>query len=55
MGRGLQRCGYSIPRISPELCIHRARKQTGMTDFGDESFRVGLERLCQSLNEEQGK
>ena len=52
MGRGLQRCGYSIPRISLELCIHRARKQTGMTDFGDESFRVGLERLCQSLNEE---
>lgn len=51
-GRRMQRCGYSIPILSPEKCIDRARKRTGMTDFGDEAFRLGLEKLCESLNEE---
>ena len=52
LGRRMQRSGYSIPKLLPESCIDRARKRTGMTDFGDEAFRLGLEKLCESLNEE---
>ena len=38
--------------LSPDGLLASARKQTGLTDFGPETFRAGLEVLCASLEEE---
>jgi len=52
MGRSLQRRGFSRPQLCPEALLAHARRRTGLTDFSDESFRPGLEKLCESLNME---
>ena len=38
--------------LSPERLHRLASKQTGLADFGSPSYRIGLERLLTSLNEE---
>ena len=38
--------------LSPADLMATARAEAGLDDFGDDSFRDGLERLCRSLNEE---
>jgi hypothetical protein len=37
---------------SPTELMVTAREQVGLDDFGDDSFRDGLERLCRSLQDE---
>ena len=39
-------------RIEPEQMIAAARQATGLDDFGGDSFREGLELLCESLSAE---
>jgi hypothetical protein len=36
----------------PDALMALAREQTGLDDFGDDSFRDGLERLCHALQTE---
>ena len=38
--------------LAPEALLERARRQTGLTDFGDEWFRKPFEILCRSLDDE---
>lgn len=40
------------PGLDPEKLIAKARKRTGLSDFGDDSFREGLERLVAALEGE---
>jgi hypothetical protein len=40
--------------LEPEKLIARARRSSGKTDLGDDGFRIGLERLCASLDGEAG-
>lgn len=51
-GRVLGRLGIAVPRLCPEKIIAAAQKQTGLSDFGDGSFRFGLEHLLESIERE---
>lgn len=56
VGRGLRRLGKTGRTLSfsidTESVLTAASRQTGLQDFGDDSFRPGLERLTQSLEED---
>ncbi len=52
LGRGLGVLGLSKPVLLADKLIDQACKQTGLSDFGDDSFRLGLEKLCESLRGE---
>ena len=52
LGRGLRAIGIAVPSLSPQSLLSKAKKQTGLNDFGDESFLPALNRLCQSLDRE---
>lgn len=43
----------AIPRpFAPEWLLEAARQRTGLSDFGEGHFMTGLQRLCQSLEED---
>jgi hypothetical protein len=51
LGRGLSRIGV-VPIALDEASVTKlATKATGLADFGDESFRPGLKKLLESLEE----
>jgi hypothetical protein len=53
LGRGLKKLGIEKPPLLPtDTIIRQAKKQTGLSDFGDESFTAALEKLAQSLEME---
>lgn len=53
LGAGLgQRLGLVPRQLDPDIYEAKARKATGLTDFGHPYYREGLERLCTSLNGE---
>jgi len=52
LGAGLAGAGLDIPALDTERLLSRARRKTGLADFGDESFREGLARLVAGLNDE---
>lgn len=52
LGRGLRAVGLLTPRLSPDKLIAKACQQSGLSDFGNESFRLGLDKLCESLERE---
>ena len=53
LGRLLHKLGIEKPSMLPiETLIRRACKQTGLNDFGDESFFPALEKLAVSLETE---
>ena len=53
MGRGLKKLGIEKPSLLPtETIIRKAKKQVGLSDFGDESFIPALEKLAVSLERE---
>lgn len=43
---------HALPKLDMEELIGRARKKTGLSDFGDEWFREPLSVLIKSINEE---
>jgi hypothetical protein len=49
IGRTLERRGRALFDLDPDALLARARKATGLTDFGDPSFRPGYLRLLRSL------
>jgi hypothetical protein len=53
MGRGLSKLGIHRPQLLPtETLIQKAKQQTGLSDFGDESFIPALDKLAVSLERE---
>ena len=51
-GRGLSRVGLKPIALSEAALTRAASRQTGLSDYGDESFRPGFRRLLQSLEED---
>lgn len=49
-----QSLGAVPRRLDPDTLEAAARKQTGLSDFGDPGYRRGLQVLCDSLNTESG-
>jgi hypothetical protein len=52
LGGHLRRSGFVKPELRTELLMRRAQKITGLRNFGDESFREGLEVLTMGLRDE---
>ena len=40
--------------LEPEKLMAEARRKAGRSDFGDDGFRIGLAKLCDSLDREAG-
>lgn len=51
VGGVVQRFGMR-PSLDPESLLAAAQKATGLTDYGDDGFRPGLDVLCRSLDGE---
>jgi hypothetical protein len=51
-GAGLARAGVQSPALDASKLLARAERRTGLSDFGDDSFREGLERLARGLADE---
>jgi len=52
LGRGLSRIGVTPISLSEKSLFSAASRQTGLSDFGSDSFRPGLARLLESLENE---
>ncbi len=52
VGRGLERVGRRPVSLAPESMLRAATRATRLDDFGPASFRPGLARLVQSLEED---
>jgi hypothetical protein len=52
IGEQLRTAGYNKPELNTDRLIKQAQKKTGLNDFGDPSFRDGLEILTGELNEQ---
>jgi hypothetical protein len=52
LGAGLDRMGLSLVSLAEDDLLDAARRATGLTDFGDQHFRVGLRRLLSALESE---
>jgi hypothetical protein len=50
MGELLESLHCSKPELRADRLISRAQKSTGLSDWGNESFRPGLGRLTEALN-----
>src|SRR5262249_40075940 len=42
------------PRLDPEAMMAAARRRTGLSDFGDPRFRVGLDVLVEAFDRQSG-
>ncbi|UJB70422.1 hypothetical protein HRE53_04755 [Acaryochloris sp. 'Moss Beach'] len=51
-GRRLQTIGIQSVQLNEEALLATAQKQSQLTDWGDDSFRVGFKVLITALNEE---
>jgi len=51
IGEQLRTAGYNKPDLNADLLIKQAKKKTGLQDFGDTSFRDGLDILTAELND----
>jgi len=49
-GSALQKVGVTWPKVDPEKMMDQARRVTKLSDFGDDSFREGLEALVEAFN-----
>jgi len=52
VGGVLSKIGMGGPRFTPMAIMKAAQKIAGHSDYGDESYRPGLEKLCWSLENE---
>jgi LPS sulfotransferase NodH len=53
-GAAAARLGLRVPSFAPEALLAAARRRAGLDDFGDASFREGLDVLAESLDREAG-
>ncbi len=54
VGGVLRALGAPLDRLSEEHLLHAAQRKTGLSDFGDDGFRMPLRVLIRSYNEESG-
>lgn len=52
IGEQFRKAGHSKPDLNTDRLIKQAQKKTGLQDFGDTSFRDGLQILTTELNEQ---
>jgi len=52
IGEGAERLGLRWPSFAPEALLAAARRETGLSDFGDPRFREGFDVLADSLDRE---
>jgi hypothetical protein len=52
VGRRLEQCGVHLHRLTEASILNAARREAGLSDFGDEGFLVPLRQLLQSLRDE---
>jgi hypothetical protein len=52
--RAGSRIGLPLPSLDAETMLARARRTTGLTDFGPDTFREPLDRLIASLERDAG-
>ena len=52
LGRAVERWGWSLVDLSEASLLAAARRQTGLSDWGDEGFRIPLRILLESIEEE---
>ncbi len=50
IGKRLERMDISKPELDADQLIRRAQNKTGLSEWGDASFRSGLEQLTAALN-----
>ncbi len=50
-GSGLRKLGGTWPRVDPRTMMERARQLSGLSDFGNDSFRAGLAALVDAFNQ----
>ncbi len=53
-GQGAARLGLRWPSFEPDSLLARATRETGLSDFGEASFREGLGVLADSIEREAG-
>jgi hypothetical protein len=51
-GAALAALGLRVPSLAPESLLAAASRETGLSDFGDPSFRVALDRLTRAFENE---
>lgn len=51
LGAQLERTGLRVPDISDRHLMKLAERRTGLSDFGDDTFRAGLARLTSELQD----
>jgi hypothetical protein len=51
-GAALAAVGLRVPSLAPDGLIAAASRKTGLSDFGDPSFRVALDRLVDAFERE---
>jgi len=51
LGQGLATAGLRLPGLAADGLLERARRRTGLHDFGDDSFLPGLSRLTAELED----
>jgi hypothetical protein len=51
-GAALAAMGFRAPSLAPDVLLAAAARRTGLSDFGDPSFRVALERLVGAFERE---
>ncbi|MDG2045732.1 MAG: sulfotransferase [Halioglobus sp.] len=52
IGEQFRKAGYNKPDLNTDRLIKHAKKKTGLQNFGDTSFRDGLQILTTELNEQ---
>lgn len=52
LGRSLHSAGLNIIPLEEEGLLRAAMRQTGLSDFGDDYFRAGLQRLLESAEQD---
>ncbi len=52
IAKTLSGVGLQGPKFTPEAISKAAEKIAGYNDYGDDSYRIGLEKLCWSLENE---
>jgi len=52
VGRSVESVGIRLFKLDAESLLNEARRKTGLSDFGAETFREGFEILCRALVEE---
>lgn len=54
VGSGLRQLGFPLARFSEKSLLRAAKRQTGLTDFGDPDFMDGFRVLLDSLENDAG-